>query len=371
MDRNVWLVTLLGSLHTRFVAMDSLADELGLPWQLLQRLLEQHIAQCESHSVDTEEEDELKKKLPPKMAWLFDSRKTTAQLSAALQQLRKCHAAAAAAAASECSLPAAKQAQLGPLPLWQQCVLEVALNSSHALRAGSLHPATEAGELYSLMTAGMRVADGAAATGFSAVTPLQQLLSDWACVIGPTETPRSYHLPWGRVVAQAAVELRQPQLLAWALQPEQRERLWGSGSAAAALDVLQLHSERCSPIHGDVSRHPRQQQQDLQQLRQRKQQLQPGRPAFTQQMAEVAMLLLCKASSDNPLLLSSWLERGLQLKSSEADVARAKAVLAAVAAAKEVPAGAAGVRKQALMRVLDTGDVDLLALFMCWVSRVA
>ncbi|WIA11045.1 hypothetical protein OEZ85_011198 [Tetradesmus obliquus] len=80
---------------------------------------------------------------------------------------------------------------------------------------------------------------------------------------------------------------------------------------------------------------------------------------------------------NRPLLLRSLLggfngrAQALRHNSSDADVARAKAVLAAVATAEELPAGAGRVDQAALMRVLDTGDADLLALFMCWANRVA
>jgi hypothetical protein len=162
------------------------------------------------------------------------------------------------------------------------------------------------------------------------------------------------------------VELRQPQLLAWALQ--QQQRLWGPTTIAALAAFTQLHTKACNPIWCRFSRQQQQQRKDLQELRQHHQQQLLERPAFAQQMADVAMQML-KVTPNAGLLLSLWLEQGLRYNRSDADVARAKAVLAAVAAARELPVGAGRVRQQALMRVLDTGDVDLLALFMCWANR--
>jgi hypothetical protein len=57
--------------------------------------------------------------------------------------------------------------------------------------------------------------------------------------------------------------------------------------------------------------------------------------------------------------------------SGEPDRARAKAVLAAVAAAVEVPAGAKLMTKEAFRKMVATCDVDLLAVCMCWANRMA
>uniref|UniRef100_A0A383WAU0 Uncharacterized protein n=1 Tax=Tetradesmus obliquus TaxID=3088 RepID=A0A383WAU0_TETOB len=273
--------------------------------------------------------------------------------------------------AGERSIPVPQQAQLGPLPLWQQCLLELASTSCSfgCSRLWHSHPHG----LYEFVTAGLSVADASAAAvaeGSGVTSPLQQLLGDAGFVTGPPATPQPQRLPWGRLVAQAAVELRRPQLLAWALQPQQRQQLWGSHEYAPGLAVMDLHDEACNPISCQISRHPQQQRADLQQLQQHQQQQLPGRPAFAHAMGDVALQLL-DAEPVISNLLSLWLQQAVRHNSSDADVARAKAVLAAVATAEELPAGAGRVNQAALMRVLDTGDADLLALFMCWANRVA
>jgi hypothetical protein len=293
--------------------------------------------------------------------------------------------------AGERSIPAPQQVQLGPLPLWQQCVIELASSCGSSLTPNSGDTAwgyKTYDDVYAVTTSGMTVADkqpSAASeqqqqqqadgcSSYSAITPLQRLLCDEEFVSGPLVSPQPRRvLPWGRLLAQAAVELRQPQLLACALQ--QQQQLWGLTNAsrvcAMMVALAKLHDEACSPVWCCVSRQPQQQREDVLEFEQHKQQQLPRLPAFVQLSADVAMLMLRVSPSFSVNLLSMWLEQGLRYNRSAADVARAKAVLAAVAAAQEVPAGAMRVRNAALMRVLDTGDVDLLALFMCWATRVA
>jgi hypothetical protein len=200
-------------------------------------------------------------------------------------------------------------------------------------------------------------------------TPLQRLLGAEEFVMGPPVSPQPARLPWGRLVAQAAVELRQPQLLAWALQPEQQHRLWGSAHNAAKAALLDLTHENCTPISNAVSRRPEQQRADLQQLQMYRQQQLPGRPAFAQLAAETAMLLL-NVKPNEEGLLSDWLQNGLHPGSSEADLVRAKAVLAAVLAAEWLPAGARLMRGDCLKQMQRIGDVDLLALVVFWGHRL-
>uniref|UniRef100_A0A383WCH8 Uncharacterized protein n=1 Tax=Tetradesmus obliquus TaxID=3088 RepID=A0A383WCH8_TETOB len=267
--------------------------------------------------------------------------------------------------AGERSIAVPQQAQLGPLPLWQQCLLEVASNMPRV--PISIAP----NGLDAYLTSGMLVADPPAAAGDDAgdITPLQQLLGDAALVTGPPVTPQPPRLPWGRLVAQAAVELRRPQLLAWALQPEQRQRLWGSADNAAKAALVHLGQQHCTPISNDVSRQPEQQRADLLQLQTHQQQLLPGRPAFAQLAAETALLLLNVTPNDEGLL-SDWLQHGLRPGSSAADLARARAVLAAVVATKQLPAGAQLMRRLCLLQVQRLGDADLLALVVLWGQRL-
>jgi hypothetical protein len=457
------LRTLLGDFHGRAVTMGSLAEELGLPWQLLMRLFEQHIDHRQCQDASQQELHQLRYKAAQSIGLGQDPEYQAQALSRAagaalagevarllrleaellqqvvgdqavelqalqqhLQQLQQLEQQqqeqiqqlqeqgvvdddgagidneagppaefpAAVAAwnpgnaaqqdaadqqqqqqhqqlqarldAGERSIPQPQQVQLGPLPLWQQCVLEIASSFGRVDAGGCLK---QKGGLYATMTTGLLVADSEESGSAAGVTtPLQRLLGSEEFVTGPPVAPQPARLPWGRLVAQAAVELRQPQLLAWALQPEQQQQLWGSSEHAVAEGVLQLYVEACHPFRCQASRHLQQQLQDLRQLQQHWQQQLPGRPAFAQQMGDVAVLLLDVAQV-TPDLLGGWLEQGLRHNSSSADVERAKAVLAAVAAAKEIPGGASHVHKEALMRVLDTSDVDLLALFMCWANR--
>jgi hypothetical protein len=167
--------------------------------------------------------------------------------------------------AGERSIPQPQQAKLGPLPLWQQCMLEV------ASQCGGMRVFRPHDEEYAAITSGMRVAQDGAAIGSTAAgvtTPLQRLLGSEAFVAGPPVAPQPARLPWGRLVAQAAVELRQPQLLAWALQQQQRQRLWGSSPIAAAVSFAELEIGGCSPIKCKLGSNPEQQRLDLQQLRQ-------------------------------------------------------------------------------------------------------
>uniref|UniRef100_A0A383WBX4 Uncharacterized protein n=1 Tax=Tetradesmus obliquus TaxID=3088 RepID=A0A383WBX4_TETOB len=272
--------------------------------------------------------------------------------AAVLQQLQ------ARLEAGECSIPVPQQAQLGPLPLWQQCVLELVATHSESVPAD-----VSASRLYACLTSGMLIAQSPAAAGD--ITALQQLLGDASFVTGPPVTPQPPRLPWGRLAAQAAVELRLPQLLAWALQPEQRQRLWGSAGNAAKAALVELRRLQCTPISNDVSRQPEQQRADMLQLQQ---QLLLGRPAFAELAAEIALLLLGVAPNEEGLL-SDWLQHGLHPGSSEADLARAKAVLAAVVAAAELPAGAQVMRRDCFKQAQRIGDVDLLALVVLWGHR--
>jgi hypothetical protein len=263
----------------------------------------------------------------------------------------------------ERSIAVPKQAQLEPLPLWQQCMLEVVAN-----HAGWLRDSVKENGLYAYLTSGMLVADSAAAAGAGAGAVTRLLGSD-AFVAGPPVSPQPARLPWGRLLAQAAVELRQPQLLAWALQ-QQQQRLWGSAHNAAKAAVWDLSKkDNCTPISNAVSRHPQQQRADMQQLQIYRQQQLPGRPMFAQLAAETAMLLL-NITPNAEGLLSDWLQHGLHPGSNEADLVRAKAVLAAVVSAEQLPAGAQLMRRDCLKQVQRAGDVDLLALVVFWGHRV-
>jgi hypothetical protein len=124
--------------------------------------------------------------------------------------------------AGECSIPVPKQLQMGPLPLWQQCLLEVVTNHMPMLPAFRTP-----NELIPYLTSGMLVADSAAEAGGAdadagVTPPLQRLLGSEQFAAGPPVAPQPGRLPWGRLVAQAAVEVRQPQLLAWALLQQQQ-----------------------------------------------------------------------------------------------------------------------------------------------------
>eukprot|EP00883_Tetradesmus_obliquus_P006884 jgi/Sobl393_1/1743/SZX61423.1 len=256
--------------------------------------------------------------------------------------------------AGERSIPVPQQAQLGPLPLWQQCLLEVASNlpSTHA---DPIHP----DRVNEYLTSGTLVADSPAAARHA--TPLQRLLGDAGFVTGPPVPPQPQRLWWGKLVVYTAVELHRPQLLAWALQPEQRHRLWGSAHNAAKAALVECMWLEGTPFSNKIIRQPEQQRADLLQLEMHQQQQLPGRPAFAELAAETALLLLNVSPNDEGLL-SDWLQRGLQPGSSAAFSARAKAVLAAVVAAEQLPAGAQLMRRQCLLQVQRLGDVDLLAL---------
>jgi hypothetical protein len=94
------------------------------------------------------------------------------------------------------------------------------------------------------------------------------------------------------------------------------------------------------------------------------------------QAAETAMLVLQLEPCYSSSLLSDWIAKhfepcsGLSSSSKHTRrIARAKAVLAAVAAAAQVPAGAQQLRRRALKKVLDAADVDLLAMLLMWALR--
>lgn len=208
--------------------------------------------------------------------------------------------------------------------------------------------------------------------------PIQRLLSDPSFVLEPPVRPLPAKAPWGMAITKAAIELRAPPLLQWALQPELRESLWGAAPTATLAAVVELIEDDCSPISNAASRTPEQQQRDLQELQQFEQQLKQGcwgqqavRPHFAQAAAETALLLLqaMPVHADSESVLCHWLQYGVRASSSAADLARAKAVVAAVASAKVVPLGARVLEREGMRQVLMTGDVDLLALVTCWAKR--
>lgn len=79
--------------------------------------------------------------------------------------------------------------------------------------------------------------------------------------------------------------------------------------------------------------------------------------------------MLTQTRSD-PDLLCRWLRAAIRPAASLPDLERAKAVLAAVAAAQAMPAGAKICTREAFGKVLDTGDLDLIAVYMCWLERL-
>jgi hypothetical protein len=106
--------------------------------------------------------------------------------------------------------------------------------------------------------------------------------------------------------------------------------------------------------------------------------------------AESAMMLLQLEPAYKPSLLSMWIAQhlhafndtskdwllGSNSSSSSGSLgharcmARTKAVLAAVAAAPQVPAGAEQLTRKALQKVLDVGDADLTALLLMWACKL-
>lgn len=99
------------------------------------------------------------------------------------------------------------------------------------------------------------------------------------------------------------------------------------------------------------------------------QQQRPAHPVFAQAAAETAMLLLQRTPASEDLL-SEWLRASVSASSSAADLARAKAVVAAVAGAEVVPPGAQLLGREGIRNVLLTGDLELLSLVMLWVNRL-
>jgi hypothetical protein len=106
---------------------------------------------------------------------------------------------------------------------------------------------------------------------------------------------------------------------------------------------------------------------------------------------ESAMMLLQLEPAYKPSLLSMWIAQQLHaFNDSSKDwilgkrnsssgggswrhakcVARTKAVLAAVAAAPQVPAGAQQLTRKALLKVLDVGDADFTAVVLMWACRL-
>ncbi|WIA38401.1 hypothetical protein OEZ86_001727 [Tetradesmus obliquus] len=265
------LRSLLGNFRGRAVTPGCLAEELGLPWHLLQRLFLQRAEAMLADSADSHSPEAQQVRREELLSYVQDALALARNPAATAQQLRfAAHTALLSAmsilkdeadsngaqlqgaeavpdaapevlpeedasdaairrqlrarlAAGELSIPMPKQVQLGPLPLWQQCLLELV---SHHLSNAREEVACNGLSAY--LTSGMLVADSPAAAATAGhITPLQRLLGDAAFVTGPPVTPQPLRLPWGRLVAQAAVELRRPQLLAWALQPEQRAAHWG------------------------------------------------------------------------------------------------------------------------------------------------
>ncbi|KAF6249541.1 hypothetical protein COO60DRAFT_950246 [Scenedesmus sp. NREL 46B-D3] len=99
--------------------------------------------------------------------------------------------------------------------------------------------------------------------------------------------------------------------------------------------------------------------------------------------ADTAMVLLQLQPPLHTTLLSSWISDNLRAGSSSssssssggdaslraARIGRARAVLSAVAAAAELPAGAQHMTKKALQKAVGVGDADVLALLLLWSSR--
>jgi hypothetical protein len=112
-----------------------------------------------------------------------------------------------------------------------------------------------------------------------------------------------------------------------------------------------------------------------------------------QRVVETAMLLLQMRPSFKPSLLSQWIAEHLRAPTDTSDnwlwersgdrcskptpevheqrVARTKAVLAAVAAAPQVLAGAQQLTRKSLQKVLNAADADLTALVLLWACRLA
>ncbi|WIA11044.1 hypothetical protein OEZ85_011197 [Tetradesmus obliquus] len=340
--------SLLGSFCGRAVTPGSLAEELGLPWPLLQRLLMQRVDYflARSDGLSTVEQydvrrGELVASVQDTMMLAQDEAATAQQLQSAagvalataVQTLHEndandggTQAELVAGGADAAGNAAAVQQQQQPLDPMQQLV--------NQLNAG-LQLQNQADRVNEYLTSGTLVADSPAAARHA--TPLQRLLGDAGFVTGPP--------------------------------PEQRQRLWGSAHNAAKAALVECMWLEGTPFANKIIRQPEQQRADLLQMEMHQQQQLPGRPAFAELAAETALLLLNVSPNDEGLL-SDWLQRGLQPGSSAAFSARAKAVLAAVVAAEQLPAGAQLMRRQCLLQVQRLGDVDLLALVVLWGHRL-
>lgn len=144
----------------------------------------------------------------------------------------------------------------------------------------------------------------------------------------------------------------------------------------------------CTPISNSRTRHPQQQQRDMQELQQwqhsrtldwsacttaQQQQWFAAGPKFARSAAEIALLLLSAPDlhdRNRPDVLSQWLKSAIRPASSQPDLERAKAVVAAVAAAPVIPTGAQVLEREAFRQVVLSGDVDLIAVVLCWADRL-
>lgn len=93
-------------------------------------------------------------------------------------------------------------------------------------------------------------------------------------------------------------------------------------------------------------------------------------PCYARMAVDTAMLLLRLDLAHSEGLLDGWIRSHIRAHSRPEDILRTKAVLAAVAAAPEVPVGARVLHKPALLRVLETGDIDLLAMLLMVAARL-
>jgi hypothetical protein len=196
--------------------------------------------------------------------------------------------------------------------------------------------------------------------------------------------------------ANAALQLQHPQVMQWLMQQRhQRPLLWerdldlgeldwcshlASRTAGQDLQADTLTDESCCPLTAGLAVQGAAAAAATAAARAGPDRVEAAPAGLAgselddeKRAAEIAMLVLQLQPPHASSLHSEWLSRYLDTCSGTSSssthlrrIARAKAVLAAVAAAPQVPAGAQQLQGWALLKVLGVGDVDLTAMLLMW-----
>ena len=293
--------------------------------------------------------------------------------------------------------------QTGPPPLWLQCLLQ---HTANAIEPPTNPPTARFDGRFLL---GILEGSGLC-HGLQAGRSAQEVQDFISTVLlqHPPHIPAPAAMPyagWGPCILRNALLHRAPSLLAWSLQPEQQQQLWGREPDAVAQAVAGLLTEEgCSPIscrflkscrlacrcwpNGIWAAYHLQrqaQQQDLLQMQQGRETLlgvgssssscgpmvgaAGPLPQFATDAVQLAMAILQHPGMPADTL-NNWLQRTLGTDSTLPDIVRARAIVASVAACEVIPVGAGVCRKEAVRQVLAVGDPDLWSAVLLWCHRL-